>query len=292
MSYRKPRILVTGAESQLGKTMRMHPEFNQAFDVIYKNKYTLDITDKAKLKSFFKENSFDYCFNFAAYTDVTAAETQKKKCFKVNVKGVANLAKAAKKHNFIPVHISTDYVFDGKKQSPYKENDKTNPLNVYGESKLMGEEIIRQYLSKYVIIRTSWLYSRFNNNFVKTILKLSQSKRKLKLINDQTGTPTYAKDLIDFLFFMIKTIEENPKKNYFGLYHFSNRGKATWYDFGNKILKYAGIDKKIKPIDTARFNSTVKRPAYSVLSKKKIEKVFDYTPRKWQVALKDYFEIN
>ena len=120
-------------------------------------------------------------------------------------------------------------------------------------------------------------------------MNLSQTKRKLKLVNDQIGTPTYADDLIDFLVFLIDTIEQNPKKNYFGTYHFSNKGKASWYDFGLKILDYAGIDKKIKPIETARFSSTVKRPAYSVLSKKKIEKTFDYKPRKWQTALQDFF---
>ncbi len=288
MTQKKPRILVTGAESQLGKALRMHPDQN-CYDITYKSRYTLDITDKKAVKDFFKKHSFDYCFNFAAYTNVNQAETDKKACFDVNVNGVANLAKAAKKNEVTLFHISTDYIFDGKKEKPYKEEDAPNPLNVYGESKLLGEQIIEQYLKKYVIVRTSWLYSKFNNNFVKTVLNLSKSDRKLKLVDDQTGTPTYAMDLIDFLLFMVDAIEHNPKKNYYGTYHFSNKGKATWYEFGKQILKYAGIDKKIKPIDTARFNSTVKRPAYSVLSKKKIETLFDYQPRKWQEALKDFF---
>ena len=290
MNQKRTKILITGAESQLGKTLRMLPDFNENFNFVFKNKYTLDISNKKKLKNFFKENSFDYCFNFAAYTNVTQAESDKKKCFEVNVKGVANLAKAAKKHDFTLVHISTDYVFDGFKEKPYLETDEPNPLNVYGESKLLGEQIIEQYLKKYIIVRTSWLYSRFNKNFVKTILNLSKSKQKLKLINDQTGTPTYADDLIKFILFLTETIENNPKKNYFGLYHFSNRGKTTWYDFGKKILEYAGIEKVIKPIDTSRFNSTVKRPAYSVLSKSSIKDIFEYKPRKWETALKDYFQ--
>jgi len=283
----KIKILVTGAESQLGKSLRMMP--HPDFDVTFKSKYTLDITNKKTVKNFFKENSFDYCLNFAAYTNVNQAEVDKKTCFDVNVKGVANLAKAAKKNNLTLVHISTDYVFDGKKNKAYIEEDETNPLNVYGASKLMGEEIIRQYLKEYLIVRTSWLYSKFNRNFVKTVLELSKTQKKLKLVDDQTGTPTYAPDLVQFLLFMIQAIEDNPKKNYFGTYHFSNKGKASWYEFGLKILSYAGIDKKIKPINSARFESRVVRPEYSVLSKKKIKQLFDYKPRKWDDALKDFF---
>ena len=284
----KIKILVTGAESQLGKSLRIMP--HPDFEVTFKSKYTLDITNKKAVKNFFKENRFDYCLNFAGYTNVNQAETDKKACFNVNVKGVANLAKAAKKNDFTLIHISTDYVFDGKQNKAYVEDDEPNPLNVYGTSKLMGEDIIRQYLKEYLIVRTSWLYSKFNRNFVKTVLELSKTQKKLKLVNDQTGTPTYAPDLVQFLLFMIQTIEQNPKKNYFGTYHFSNKGEASWYEFGLKILSYAGIDKKIKPIDSARFESRVVRPEYSVLSKKKIKQLFDYKPRKWDDALKDFFE--
>ncbi len=288
MENNKIKILVTGAESQLGKSLRMMPDNN--FDITFKSKYSLDITDNKAVKLFFKENKFDYCFNFAAYTNVTRAETDRKSCFNVNVKGVTNLVKAAKKHDITLIHISSDYVFDGKKKKPYSENDIPNPLNYYGATKLMGETIIKQHLKKYFIIRTSWLYSKFNHNFVKTILELSKVQRKLKLVNDQTGTPTYAPDLTSFLLYMVKTVEANTNKNYFGIYHFSNEGKTTWYKFGKKILSYAGIKKKIKPIDSARFEKHVLRPDYSVLSKKKIKKVFNYKPRKWDKALKDFFE--
>ncbi len=287
MTNTKIKILVTGAESQLGKSLRMMAHSD--YEVIFKSKYTLDITDKKAVKKLFKEQQFDYCLNFAAYTNVNQAETDKKACFAVNVKGVANLAKAAKKNDVTLIHISTDYVFDGKKRKPYMEHDDPNPLNVYGKSKLMGEDIIRQHLKKYLIVRTSWLYSKFNRNFVKTILELSKTQKKLKLVNDQTGTPTYAPDLVNFLLFMIQKIEQNPQKKYFGTYHFSNRGKATWFEFGQKILSYANINKKIKPIDSARFDSRVVRPEYSVLSKKKIKRLFDYKPRKWEEALKDFF---
>ncbi len=284
----KKRILVTGSESQLGKTLRMFPQ--EDFEIDFQTKYSLDITDKKAVKNFFKNKSYDYCFNFAAYTNVNQAEEDKKKCFDVNVKGVANLAKKAKKYDFTLIHISTDYVFDGQQEEPYTESDKPNPLNVYGESKLMGEQIIQQYLDKYLIIRTSWLYSEYNNNFVKTILRLAQTKNKLKLIDDQVGAPTYAHDLIDFLLTAVRQIEGNRKVYYYGLYHFSNKGKASWYQFGKKILNYAGVEKPIKSIDTARFNAQVQRPAYSVLSKEKLEKTFDYEIRPWKTALKDFFK--
>lgn len=289
MSKRKTKILVTGAKSQLGKTLKTMLPLKD-MDFKFTDKKTLDISDRKAVKQFFKKNKFDYCFNFAAYTNVNQAETDQDAVIDVNVGGVSNLIKQAKKYNFTLVHISTDYVFDGKKRKPYREDDKVNPLNFYGVSKLIGEHIIQMQLKKYLIVRTSWLYSKYNKNFVKTILELSKYKRKLKLVNDQTGTPTYAPDLVNFLLFLARTIEENPKKNYYGIYHFSNEGKATWYEFGQKILSLAGISKKIKPIDSARFESRVKRPAYSVLSKKKIKKLFDYKPRKWDKALKNFFE--
>jgi len=213
---------------------------------------------------------------------------RKKACFKVNKKGVKNLAKAARRHRFVLIHISTDYVFDGLKKKPYNEKDKAHPLNVYGASKLAGEKIIRKYLKQYYIIRTSWLYSPYNRNFVKTILKLAQTKNKLNLINDQTGTPTYAKDLIEFILFIIKN---NELKNNFispGIYHFSNKGKATWYDFAREILSYSPLVPDLKPVSSEEFSTEAKRPAYSVLSKKKIKNNLNYKPRRWEKALKEF----
>jgi dTDP-4-dehydrorhamnose reductase len=280
--------LVTGSESQLGKTLKEITP-SGGFKFYFTTKSELDITDKEQVKRIFKQVSFDYCLNFAAYTDVNLAEKEEKKCFKVNAKAVGYLAKACKKHNCILIHISTDYVFDGSKKKPYKETDLPNPLNIYGKSKLAGEQIIQQYLKKYLIIRTSWMYSAYNNNFVKTILNLSKKQNEIRLINDQTGTPTFAFDLIAFILFAIRKIEDKEKKKYFGLFHFSNKGKTTWYDFGRKIVELLGNEVKIIPIKTREYPSPAKRPEYSVLSKKKLQKTFDYKVQNWKNALQDFF---
>ena len=284
----KKRILVTGAGSQLGKTLRMMKI--KDYDIDFQTKYTLDISKKKEVKAFFKDNRYDYCFNFAAYTDVNKAEFQPAKCLKVNVKGVENLAKAARKYDFTLVHISTDYVFDGQKNTPYTETDVPNPLNVYGASKLLGEQIVKMCLDKYFIIRTSWLYSPYNNNFVKTILRLSKKDKPLRLINDQTGTPTYAQDLVDFILYLLQQTEAHPGENHYGLYHFSNKGKTNWYEFGQSILKLSGKQNEVIPISSAMFDSPAKRPAYSVLSKKKIKKTFGYKARHWETALQDFMK--
>jgi len=285
---KKKRILVTGAGGQLGKSLRMMKIDD--FEIDFQSKYTLDISKKKEVKAFFKANQYDYCLNFAAYTDVNKAEFYPDKCIQVNVKGVENLAKAARDHAFTLIHISTDYVFDGQKQKPYVETDLPNPLNVYGSSKLLGEQIVKMCLDKYFIIRTSWLYSAYNRNFVKTIIELSKKEKVLQLINDQTGTPTYAPDLIDFILYLIRQTEDRSDDDLYGLYHFSNRGKATWYEFGQQILKFYAKNKKIVPITSDRFDSPAKRPAYSVLSKKKIEKNLNYKVRPWQKALEEFLK--
>ncbi len=282
---KKKKVLVTGAGSQLGKTLRMLNIKGYEFD--YQSRYMLDISDAKEVKAFFKQKNYDYCFNFAAYTNVTQAEKEHVKSFRINVNGVANLAKAAKKHDFVLVHISTDYVFDGTKKAPYSEDDATNPINFYGKTKLMGEEIIQQYLDKYFIIRTSWLYSDYNKNFVKTMLQLARQKAKIKVIENQIGVPTYAKDLINFIFTAIKKAEKD--NSLYGLYHFSNKGKASWYDFGKKVLELARIENKIAPIKDVEYKDVACRPAYSVLSKNKAEKNFEIKIRNWEKALEDFF---
>ncbi len=284
MSKRK-KILVTGAGSQLGKTLRILNDNGFKYD--FRSKYMLDISDPKELNRFLAKNKYDYCFNFAAYTAVNLAETDRAKCFDVNVRGVANLSKAAKKHDFTLIHISSDYVFDGKQDKPYTETDPTHPLNYYGKTKRLGEQIIQQYLNKYLIIRTSWLYSDYNNNFVKTILKMAQEGQKVKIVQDQIGTPTYTKNLIRFILTAIKKTEKSPEL--YGLYHFSDKGEASWYDFGKEVYKLTGIDKEIIPIKSTDFASPAKRPHYSVLSKRKAEQAFGVRAEKWQDALKDCF---
>jgi len=284
----KTNILVTGAGSQLGKSLQSLPAGDFIFD--FQRKDTLDIRNKKQLNQIFEKKNFDYCLNFAAYTDVNSAEKEPEKCFDINAKAVENLAKICKKHDCTLVHISTDYVFDGKKDKPYDENDPTNPINIYGKSKQKGEAFIRQHLTKYIIIRTSWLYSAYNRNFVKTIIDLSAQKKELQLVNDQTGTPTFALDLVRFILFVIQKMKRGKSDDYYGIFHFSNNGEATWFEFGEQIIKLSGSKTKIIPVTSGQFLSPAKRPAYSVLSKNKIKKVFNYEVRNWKTALQEYFE--
>ncbi len=274
----KQTILVTGADGQLGKTLQQKTSGQKQF--FFTNKETLDITDNDSIKNLFNKHKFKYCINFAAYTNVEKAETNSEQAFLINEKAVANIAMTCKEFDCKLIHISTDYVFDGKKINPYTETDMTSPLNVYGKSKLAGEKVVLDIMKEYFIIRTSWLYSEFKTNFYKTILRISESNQELKIINDQYGTPTYTGDLIDFILFII----DNKEKPY-GIYHFSNEGKATWFDFASKIIKYNKLSNKVLPIESQEFVTKAKRPNNSVLSKEKIKKTFNFTPRNWDEAL-------
>lgn len=281
------KVLVTGADSQLGKTLKeIVPE---GFDLDFKSRKNLDITDIDTVHGLLADNKYQYCYNFAAYTNVNQAEVDKEDCYNINVRGVANLVAACQKNNCTLVHISTDYVYDGEKTNPYTETDATNPLNYYGESKLLGEEMIRNNLAHHIIIRTSWLYSEYNHNFVKTILQLTKKNETLHLVNDQKGTPTYARDLVDFIIHLSRIIKQKKDDFYFGLYHFSNEGTATWFDFGKEIVKLSKQNTKVEATDSSRFVSPAKRPAYSVLSKQKTVDMFGLEVRDWQTALLDFF---
>ncbi len=277
-------VLVTGADSQLGKTLKELSHLS-TFDFDFTDKKTLDISRKKTIYDAFNAKNYDFCFNFAAYTNVNLAETEQEKCYDINVQAVENLAKACKKHHTTLVHISTDFVFNGKKDTPYTETDETNPLNYYGQSKLLGEQAIQKHLREHFIIRTSWLYSRYNNNFVKTISKLAQTDKPLNIVADQIGTPTYAIDLIDF----ILRIVTNENNKIYGLYHYSNNGSASWFDFGKEIVKNLKINKHITPVDSDAFETPATRPVYSVLSKEKAISTFGIQPRTWQNALVEYF---
>jgi dTDP-4-dehydrorhamnose reductase len=277
-------ILVTGANSQLGKTLQEYTHLS-TFNINFTNFRELDITDKIEIRRAFRKKKYDYCFNFAAYTDVNMAEYEREKCLQINAEAVENLSKTCKKHGVTLVHISTDFVFNGKKNTPYTETDDTYTLNYYGQSKLSGEELIKKQLDEYFIIRTSWLYSKYNNNFVKTISHLAQTNKPLKIVADQIGTPTYAVDLIDFI---LRIITSKNNKAY-GLYHYSNSGSASWFEFGKEIVKNLQIDKQITPVETEHLEMLATRPAYSVLSKVKAKNIFGVKPRSWQEALAAYF---
>jgi dTDP-4-dehydrorhamnose reductase len=236
-------ILVTGGNGQLAKCIKdlelRYPNFN-----IYYTDFTdLDITKMEDLNNFFKKNPVEYCINCAAYTAVDKAENDQENAFKVNELGAKNLAIACKNYNSILIHISTDFVFDGTKTEPYTEEDSPNPINVYGASKLQGEKQIQKYLSNYFILRTSWLYSEHGNNFMKTMLRLANENSELKIVNDQIGSPTYAKDFASIILQLIST---NNKQ--YGTYHYSNEGVTSWYDFAKAIFEEMGADVKLSSI--------------------------------------------
>jgi len=277
-------ILITGSNGQLGLEMARialsFPRFRFSFTDIEQ----LNISDKSALEQFINEFRPDVVLNFAAYTAVDQAETEKDVAFVVNTTAVEYLAELSNQYNFFLLHISTDYVFDGKSYLPITENHPMAPESYYGLSKASGEVQMRKICCRGAIIRTSWLYSSFGNNFVKTIIKHAAEKNELKVVDDQIGTPTYAADLVQFIF---QHLEDMLKVDGVETYHFSNSGVATWYDFACAIVELSCFPCRILPISTAEYPTAAPRPAYSVMRKQKIKEKFNYTPRHWRAALKD-----
>ena len=282
-------ILVTGANGQLGKELQALVRNKQnsiQHNFFFTDKNELDITEKKSIENFLAKEKISTIINCAAYTAVDKAEEEKELADLINHKAVENLAKSTKEHNIPLIHISTDYVFDGTSCKPYKETDPTNPQNVYGITKLKGEEAFQNSGAKGVIIRTSWVYSPFGKNFVKTMLSLAKSKKELRIIYDQIGSPTYARDLAK----TILHIMQNPKFTTLRsveIYHYSNEGVCSWYDFAKAIFDLQDIDIKLFPIATEEYPTPAKRPHYSVLSKKKIKEDFGIEIPYWRDSLKD-----
>ncbi|WP_084203405.1 dTDP-4-dehydrorhamnose reductase [Psychroserpens damuponensis] len=280
----KIRVLVTGSNGQLGKTIKdFSNDFTNTIDFVFLEKSKLDITNSKVVEHLFKEHNFDYCINCAAFTNVDLAETETQKALDVNAHAVKNLAVNCKQYNTTLIHVSTDYVFDGSKESPYLESDITNPINTYGESKLLGETYIREHLSNYFIIRTSWLYSKFNNNFVKTIFNKLKANEKLTIITSQKGTPSSCRDLSEFIFFII-----SKKNTSYGTYHFSATGETTWYGLALHISKYLNKSSNVKPIQN--YPTKAQRPLYSVLNNKKVEQLYNKPLKKWKDSVDDVLE--
>ena len=269
-------VLVTGAKGQLGKCIRDISKEYTHLHFLFTSKNELDIEDQDSVEEFFKYSNIDYCINAAAYTNVEKAESEPNKAFKVNAEAVKNIAVACNRYRSVIIHISTDYVFDGKKKTPYRETDEINPLNVYGTSKLKGEEYIKEICDEYFIIRTSWLYSQYGHNFFKTILNKSKEKELLKITTKQTGTPTNANDLVKET---IKIITNESTE--YGLFHFSNSGEATWYDFAKTILQESKQIHQTKLEKTNHYRTFAARPEYSVLDINKFCNTFNIKPRKW-----------
>ena len=273
-------ILVTGANGQLGNEMRIVSRnsadryvFTDIFDFPGNDTVHLDITDVEAVKTIISQYDIDIIVNCAAYTNVDKAETDIDACHLLNAKSPENLAVAIREKGGLLIHISTDYVFGGVVyNAPLNEDTPTSPTGVYGLTKLEGEEMIRRSGCRHIIIRTSWLYSEFGRNFVKTMLALTSSKPSLKVVNDQTGTPTYALDLALAIF---DIIENRKAASNEGLYHYSNEGECTWYEFARTIAAYSGnTECEINPCTSEEYPSPVRRPSYSVLDKTRIKKAF------------------
>ena len=273
-------VLVTGKDGQLAKCLKKLESAYYDIDFIFKSKSELDITDYTQLVDFFDKNNIDWCVNCAAYTNVDLAENEKEKAFLINEKGVENLSIFCNENNVKLVHISTDFVFDGKSRIPYSENSIPNPMSVYGISKLKGEQKIKEIITEYFIIRTSWLYSEHTNNFLKTMLRLSKTRDEIKVVNDQFGSPTYAGDLAEIIAHIIKN---NIDK--FGLYHYCNKGQTSWYDFAKEIFNLSGSGIEINPISSAQYKSTAIRPSYSVLDTSKLETILGLKISNWKTSL-------
>jgi len=277
-------ILVTGAEGQLGSEIKdLSTQFTQ-HEFLFTDVDRLDITSLPSLKKAFNNNKIDFVINCAAYTSVDKAEEEKRIVDKVNITGIANISKLCANYQTKLIHISTDYVFDGISNKPYNEDSPVNPLSIYGQSKLKGEiEAIRHIQT--IIFRTSWLYSSFGNNFLKTIMKLGQEKKELGIVFDQTSTPTYARDLAQAILDIIDNSDQDSKYFVPGIYHYSNEGVCSWFDFAREIKFQMDFPCVIHPITSDKYPTRATRPPYSVLDKTKFKETFKLEIPYWRFSL-------
>lgn len=278
------KILITGCNGQLGNELQLLEKDNQQHSFYNTDVAELDITDEKAVEKFVSSNGIDGIINCAAYTAVDKAESNEELCEKLNAEAPGILARTIDKQGGWFVHVSTDYVFDGTKHTPYVETDTPCPNSVYGRTKLQGEKNVMSGCKKSVIIRTAWLYSEFGNNFVKTMLRLGKEKDSLGVIFDQIGTPTYAHDLAVTIINIVNSLDKcnNP----YGIYHFSNEGVTSWYDFTKAIHRIAGItDCNVRPLHTEEYPTPASRPAYSVLDKTKIKQTFGIEIPYWEESL-------
>ncbi len=279
------KILIIGSEGQLGSTFKekagKHTQFEFSFSTIEE----LDLTSDISIKHYFSDKKFDYLINCAAYTSVDKAEEDREAAFRLNAEAPGKLASEAVGMNAIFFHISTDYVFDGNNFRPLKPSDPKNPESVYGQSKLKGEEAVMAACPESIIIRTSWLYSAYGQNFMKTILRLGKERDSINVVFDQAGTPTLANDLADAILSIIQTTHEDRNNFFPGIYHFSNEGVCSWYDFAISILKYAQINCNVYPVESDQFPTPAPRPYYSVMDKSLIKNTFNLSIPHWQGSL-------
>lgn len=281
------KILVVGGNGQLGNCFnKISEQYSLEYDFRFTDYDTLDITNESQIEEYFADYQPDFCINASAYTAVDLAEQEKEKAFAVNATGVGYLAEACANAGIDFIHISTDYVFDGETQIPYTEEDFTQPLSVYGASKRAGEEFALEKNPKTIIIRTSWLYSEFNKNFVKTMLSLFETKEELNIVNDQYGQPTNANDLAEAVMQILDTDEKE-----YGIFHFSNYPETTWFNFAQKIAEFSGSKVKLTPISTEEYPTPAKRPARSTMCLDKIEKTYSIELKHWENSLEECIQI-
>ena len=281
------KVFVTGASGMTGAQL-VSGARAKGWGVAYASHADLDITDYAAVEDAICREAPNIVFNAAAYTAVDTAEEEIETAMSVNSSGASNVARAAALSGAGIVHISTDYVFDGAADAPYRPADDPRPVNVYGESKLAGEIGVRDECARHLIVRTSWVYSHEGKNFVLTMLRAAGERRELKVVNDQTGSPTSSHDLAAALISAADKLVRD--ETVAGTYHFSNSGQTTWYDFAREIFRNRGIDPHVEPIATADFKTAARRPMWSVLDCSSFEKTFGITRRPWQEALKETME--
>ncbi len=283
------KILVTGANGQLGMELQQLAPRYPDFDVVFTTRDQLPLEDLSSIERIISQHKPQYFINCAAYTAVDKAESEKDLAYTINATAPGLMAAACKKNNVQFIHVSTDYVFNGRGSSPYKEVDKTDPVNYYGASKLEGEKMVTENDPGAIIIRTAWVYSEFGKNFVKTMIRLMAEREQVGVVSDQYGTPTYAADLAEAIMKIISTLEtptrSSPIPTYGGIYHFSNEGHISWYDFAVAIKELTASNCRVNAIPTAEYPTPAKRPAYSVLDKTKIRDSFDIPIKDWKTSL-------
>ncbi len=283
---KKPLIIITGKDGQLGFELSQLQKYCSAqFDFLFTNREDLNLLNKKEVESFIEKHQPNYFINTAAYTLVDKAETEKDLAYLLNSDAPAIIAKICTKINCQFIHISTDYVFDGNKKEPYLTNNKVNPLNIYGASKAEGERLVMQNNPKAIVIRTSWLYSSHGKNFVKTMMKLMSERDEISVVDDQIGNPTYAADLAEAILQIVTKLNDNNALKHSSIYHYSNTGNISWFQFAKEIQEILQLHCKVIPIPSTAFLTLAKRSSYSVLDCSAIQKDFGAKIKNWKVSL-------
>ncbi len=285
------RILITGGNGQLGQSIKSIQQNYRDFEFIYTDVEDLDICNINSLREYIRLHDVQYLVNCAAYTAVDKAEEEQELAKKINSEALENIGIVAAEKNIKVLHVSTDYVFDGKNFKPYNEDEEANPASVYGQTKLLGENLLFKNQPESIVVRTAWLYSEFGNNFVKTMIRLGNDRDTLNVVADQIGSPTYAVDLAGALLQIIKKVENKESEFCSGIYHYSNEGICSWYDFTINIHEIMGINCDVSPIESKDYPTAAPRPFYSVLNKAKIKTTFKITIPYWKTSLERCLKI-